>query len=429
MSAESQADRRVPLAVLDLVPIAEGSNAGEALRRSIDLARRAESFGYARYWLAEHHLNPGVAGAAPHTFLGILAASTDRIRVGTAATILGNYEPLQVAEAFGTVAALWPGRVDLGLGRSGLPPAKADAAGESAPAAPAAPDADPAPAAPDADPAPPAANEVIDGLVVPPQRPFRFDRARFGLQARLLGRTVGDAGRFADDVDALRDFFAGPVRYADDSRPGGVTVDAQPATGNPVELWVHGSSAGESARLAGRLGLRFGANYHVAPSGVLAAVAEYREHFRPSTELERPHTIVSVDVVVAPTDAEARRLASGYAEWVLSIREGQGAVPYPSPEQATPDAELSSAALDAVQDRLDTRFVGSPASVVAQLETLQRATGADELLVTTITHDHEARVASYRLLAEAWHAASPAVGEDRVAERAGSELAGAAVGA
>lgn len=453
MSAESREPaRRVPLAVLDLVPIAEGSNAGEALHRSIDLARRAESFGYARYWLAEHHLNPGVAGAAPHTFLGILAASTERIRIGTAATILGNYEPLQVAEAFGTVAALWPGRVDLGLGRSGLPPAKAEAAasGESRhpdAAAAAVPAAPPLPAVPDApeaaaDPAPPAPNEVIDGLVVPPQRPFRFDRARFALQARLLGRTAGDAARFADDVDALRDFFAGPVRYADEHRPDGVTVEAQPATGTPVELWVHGSSAGESARLAGRLGLRFGANYHVAPSGVLAAVAEYRAHFSPSAELARPHTIVSVDVVVAPTDAEARRLASGYAEWVLSIREGQGAVPYPSPESATPDEALSSIELDAVRDRLDTRFVGSPASVVAQLETLQRATGADELLVTTITHDHEARVASYRLLAEAWQADVPAAAPasvdadaapafDERADAAGErpELADAAVGA
>ena len=436
MSAESRAAepaRRVPLAVLDLVPIAEGSTAGEALHRSIDLARRAEAFGYARYWLAEHHLNPGVAGAAPHTFLGILAASTERIRVGTAATILGNYEPLQVAEAFGTVAALWPGRVDLGLGRSGLPPAKSDGGAAAGPSAvPAAPPLPAVPVAPEtaAEPAPPAPNEVIDGLVIPPQRPFRFDRARFALQARLLGRTVGDADRFADDVDALRDFFAGPVRFADDSRPDGVAVQAQPATGTPVELWVHGSSAGESARLAGRLGLRFGANYHVAPSGVLAAVAEYRAHFRPSPELERPHTIVSVDVVVAETDAEAQRLARGYAEWVLSIREGQGAVPYPSPERATPDAELSSIELDAVQDRLDTRFVGSAASVVAQLETLQRATGADELLVTTITHDHEARVASYRLLAEAWNdVAAPVEGEDRAAERAESELAGATVGA
>ncbi|MFE6255982.1 LLM class flavin-dependent oxidoreductase [Agromyces sp. NPDC057865] len=381
---------RVPLSVLDLVPIAEGSTAAEALRNAIDLAQRAEAFGYARYWLAEHHLNPGVAGSAPHTFIGILAASTDRIRVGTAATILGNYEPLQVAEAFGTVAALWPGRVDLGLGRSGFPPP--DAAGSAPSTAP-----DAAPVA--ASPAPPVDNAIVDGLVVPPARPFRFDRARFALQGRLLGRVPGDAARFADDVDALRAFLAGG--YVGD----GIPITVQPAEGSDVQLWVHGSTAGESARLAGRLGLRFGANYHVAPSGVLESVAEYRAHFRPSAELERPHVIVSVDVVVAETDAEAGRLAAGYAEWVLSIREGQGAVRFPRPEEAIPDDRLDDAQLAAVQDRLDTRFVGSPETVVGLLETLQRATGADELLVTTITHDHARRVDSYRLLAEAWNAA------------------------
>ncbi|HEY1106760.1 MAG TPA: LLM class flavin-dependent oxidoreductase, partial [Agromyces sp.] len=213
--------------------------------------------------------------------------------------------------------------------------------------------------------------------------------------------------RFADDVDALRGFLAGPVEFAD-----GVRVVAQPAPGSGVEVWVHGSSAGESARLAGRLGLRFGANYHVAPSGVLAAVEEYRAHFTPSAELARPHVIVSVDVIVAPTDAEARRLAAGYAEWVLSIREGQGAVPYPAPERATPVEALAPEQAAAVQDRLDTRFVGSPATVVAQLETLQRASGADELLGTTITHDHARRVDSYRLLAEAWHSGAFSASED-----------------
>lgn len=432
--AEAAHARRVPLAVLDLVPIAEGSTAGEALHRSIDLARAAERAGYARYWLAEHHLNPGVAGAAPHTFLGVLAASTERIRVGTAATILGNYEPLQVAEALGTVAALYPGRVDLGLGRSGLPPAKPAHAASTAAPAPGHPDtsAAPAPGASGRVQRPanastgPGPNAVVDGLVIPADRPFRFDRSRFALQARLLGRVPGDAARFADDVDALRAFFAGPVEYPDPERPEGVRVEAQPAPGSGVELWVHGSSAGESARLAGRLGLRFGANYHVAPSGVLAAVAEYRAHFQPSDELAAPHVIVSVDVVVAETDAEARRIAAGYAEWVLSIREGQGAVAYPSPEHATPVEVLTPEQLASVQDRLDTRFVGSPATVVAQLETLQRATGADELLVTTITHDHARRLDSYRLLAEAWGAAGAAEAANGSAGADGGPRAGEA---
>lgn len=399
--------RRVPLAVLDLVPISAGSTAGEALRNSIDLARRAEDFGYARYWLAEHHLNPGVAGSAPHTLLGILAGATDRIRVGTAATILGNYEPLQVAEALGTVAALWPDRVDLGLGRSGFPPPLAP--GEAPEARTATPDAPPpdagapvADAGADSSAAP--SNTIVDGLVVPPVRAFAFDRARFALQGRLLGRVAGDAAKFADTVDDLLAFFGGG--YVGE----GIAVTVEPAEGSGVQVWVHGSTAGESARLAGRLGLRYGANYHVAPSGVLDSLAEYRAHFQPSEELDQPHTIVSVDVVVAATDAEAERLAAGYAEWVLSIREGQGAVPYPRPEDAVSDTELGPIELAAVQDRLDTRFVGSPATVVGLLETLQRVTGADELLVTTITHDHAARVESYRLLAEAWSPAGRPTG-------------------
>ncbi|KQO96683.1 LLM class flavin-dependent oxidoreductase [Leifsonia sp. Leaf264] len=391
MSAEAPARaaaRRVPLAVLDLVPIPSGATGRDALANTIDLAQRAEEFGYARYWLAEHHLNPGVAGSAPHTLLGIIAARTERIRVGTAATIIGNYEPVQVAEAFGTIASLFPGRTDLGFGRSGLP--ATDAAKPATAPQPAAPPA-PAPASPE-----PAANTIVDGLVVPQPTTYRFNRERFALQARLLGRTPGDADGFAASVTDIAAFFEG------DFVGDGIPVTVQPAEGSDVELWVHGSSAGESARLAGRLGLRYGANYHVLPSGVLDSLAEYRAHFQPSATLERPHTTVSVDVVVAETDAEAERLAAGYAEWVLSIREGQGAVPYPAPEDAAAWNELSDTVRDAVRDRLDTRFVGSPETVVGLLETLQRVTGADELLVTTITHDHADRVNSYRLLAEAW---------------------------
>ncbi|WP_239451825.1 LLM class flavin-dependent oxidoreductase [Frondihabitans sp. PAMC 28766] len=115
------ASPRVPLAVLDLVPIVSGDDSRAALRHTVDLAQHVEDAGYARYWLAEHHLNPGIAGSAPHTLLAALGAATDLIRLGTAATILGNYEPIQVAEAFGTLAGLFGPRFDLGLGRSGIP--------------------------------------------------------------------------------------------------------------------------------------------------------------------------------------------------------------------------------------------------------------------------------------------------------------------
>ena len=166
----------IPLAILDLSPFGQGQTAADGLRASIALAQRAEQLGYARYWLAEHHLNPGVAGAAPHVLLAAIAAATSRIRVGTAATIIGNYSPLQVVEAAGVVAALHPGRFDLGIGRSG--------ATSSASTPPAAASAD----------------RVVDGLLLPAARPFAFDAARFVAQARLLGRTPGDADRFEQDV-------------------------------------------------------------------------------------------------------------------------------------------------------------------------------------------------------------------------------------
>ncbi|WP_239451824.1 LLM class flavin-dependent oxidoreductase [Frondihabitans sp. PAMC 28766] len=241
----------------------------------------------------------------------------------------------------------------------------------------------------------PEAARVVDGLVVPPRRALRFDRERFRVQFELLGRTPGDADDFEKQVNDILSFFAGS--YLD---PQGEDLPVHPAEGSGAAVWLHGSTAGESARIAGALGLPYGANYHVSPSGVLDSVAAYREHFVPGI-LPTPHVIVSVDALVAETDADAEHLGLGYGQWVHSIRAGAGAIPYPTPTEALSNP-LDAEALEVVQDRLDTRFVGRPATVVARLETLQRVTGADELLVTTITHDHDARVRSYELLADAW---------------------------
>jgi len=366
-----------PLAVLDLVPVSAGSTPAEALRNTVDLAQRAERAGYARYWLAEHHLNAGVAGSAPNVVIGAIAAATSTIRVGSAATLVGNQRALQIAETFGTLTGLYGPRFDLGLGRSGAP-----APGTAKPPSLA-----------------PRSDEVVDGLLVPAPFDFRIaPNSRFALQGTLLGRVPGDVDAFEGEVSLLRAFLAGT--YEPGGADGGSVVDATPAAGADVELWVHGSTGGESARIAGALGLPYGANYHTSPGTVLASVEAYRSAFRPGV-LPAPHVVVSADVVVADTDAEAARLGSGYAAWVHSIRSGVGAIAYPSPaDGAVLDAEVASS----VGDRLATRFVGAPSEVVSRLETLRRVTGADELLVTTITHEHADRVRSYELLAEAWAA-------------------------
>ncbi|MDP4332168.1 LLM class flavin-dependent oxidoreductase [Curtobacterium sp. A7_M15] len=363
----------VPLSVLDLVPVSSGSTAAAALANTLDLARAAERSGYTRYWLAEHHLNPGVAGSAPNIVIGAVAAATSTIRVGSAATLVGNVRGLQIAETFGTLAALYGPRIDLGLGRSGAPapgtPARLPAASRDA--------------------------EVVDGLLIPAPFDFRIaPRSRFALQGELLGRVPGDVDRFEGELDLIRALFAGTWSH------DGAVVEAPPAAGTPVELWIHGSTGGASARAAGALGLPYGANYHTSPGTVLASVGAYREAFRPGV-LDAPHVIVSADVVVGRDADEAAELALGYGQWVHSIRSGVGAIEYPTPDWAR-EHPLEGDAAASVADRIATRFVGDASQVADQLETLRRVTGADELLVTTITHDHEARVRSYELLAAEW---------------------------
>lgn len=361
-----------PLSVLDLSPFGAGQTPADGLRASIALARRAEELGYGRYWLAEHHLNPGVAGAAPHVLLASIADATSTIRIGTAATIIGNYSAIQVVEAAGVVSALHPGRFDIGIGRSGSTSSAQT-------------------------PSPPSdiSDRTVDGLLLPAPRPFPFDAARFVAQSRLLGRVPGDADRFEQDVLDVLALIVGTY-----VAPEGVPIHATPAEGQDIEVWLHGSTAGPSADLAGRLGLPFGANYHVAPTFVLDAVEAYRRAFRPGVR-PTPYVTVSVDVLVADTDAEARRLSAGYPRWVHSIRAGDGAIPFPDPESALRHP-LSAAESAVVADRVATQFVGSPERVAEQLETLRRVTDADELLVTTITHDPADRERSYELLAGVW---------------------------
>ncbi|MFJ6405517.1 LLM class flavin-dependent oxidoreductase [Streptomyces hydrogenans] len=367
----------IPLGVLDLVPISSGATAAQALRNTIDLARQTERFGYARYWFAEHHLNPGVAGSSPAVVLALTAAATSTIRIGSGAVLLGHRTALATAEEFGLIDALHPGRLDLGLGRSGGRP--------SGPTATTTPVVD---------------GRTPNGLRIPPRFSFEhlIGSPRFRLQQRLLHQPDARPQEYGEQVGDLLALLRGDYRAED-----GTEAHAVPGEGADLEVWILGSSGGESADVAGRNGLPFAANYHVSPATVLEATEGYRAAFQPSDHLDKPYVSVSADVVVAEDDETARELATGYGPWVRSIRTAEGAIPFPTPDEARAHVRAWTAEDHAlVADRVDTQFVGSPGKVADQLERLQQATGADELVITTITHDHADRVRSYRLLAEEW---------------------------
>ncbi|NEA53198.1 LLM class flavin-dependent oxidoreductase [Streptomyces sp. SID13666] len=375
----------IPLGVLDLVPVPAGSTAADALHNSIDLARQAERFGYTRYWVAEHHLNPGVAGTSPAVVLALTASATSTIRIGSGAVLLGHRTALSTVEEFGLIDALHPGRLDLGLGRSGgRPPSpSADSVPAVGPVVTATPVID---------------GHTPNGLRIPPRFSFEhlLGSPRFALQQRLLRQPNAEAQDYGEQIDDILALLRGTYRSAD-----GVEAHAVPGEGAAVQVWILGSSGGQSADVAGRNGLRFASNYHVSPATVLEATEGYRAAFQPSDDLDKPYVSVSADVVVAQDDATARELAAGYGPWVRSIRTAEGAIAFPTPEQARAHV-WTDADRALVADRVDTQFVGTAGHVADQLERLQEATGADELVITTITHDHADRVRSYRLLAEEW---------------------------
>jgi luciferase family oxidoreductase group 1 len=291
-------------------------------------------------------------------------------------------------EEFGLIDSLHPGRIDLGLGRSGGRDFVRKMQEKLASTA----------QAPDATASTPRRTHTENGLLIPE----RFSFSRLGRSPRLALTTdlLQQAGAESPPYDELvRDIVGllhGTYRSAD-----GIDPRPVPGQGAEVELWVLGSSAGESSTVAGELGLRFAANYHVSPATVLEAVDAYRSAFVPSAYLDRPYVAVSADVVVGPDDASARDLAAGFGLWVRSIRRGQGAIEFPTSEESARH-EWSDEDRALVADRVDTQFVGAPETVAAGLERLQEATGADELIVTTITHDHADRVRSYELLAKEW---------------------------
>jgi len=323
----------IPLSVLDLSPIVQGSDAGQALRNSRDLANHAERLGFHRYWMAEHHNLAGVASAATAVALAYAAEGTTKIRIGAGGVMLPNHAPLVIAEQFGTLAAVHPGRIDLGIGRA------------------------------------PGTDQVT---------------------ARALRRTLaGDIDQFPQDVVELMTYFQDPAP--------GQRILAVPGAGLKVPLWILGSST-YGAQLAAALGLPYAFASHFAPQLMEHAIAIYRERFRPSEHLQKPHLMLGLNVVAAGDDATARYLASSTQQMLVNLRRGRPG-PLPPPVEDY-ESQLGPMERTMLAETRATRIVGSPETVRNELEAFVRRTRADEVIVTTQIHDHATRLRSFEITAQ-----------------------------
>ncbi|MEV6317967.1 LLM class flavin-dependent oxidoreductase [Streptomyces sp. NPDC051776] len=358
----------VPLSVLDLATVGTGLTATDALRTSVELARAAELFGFHRFWVAEHHSMPGVASSSPAVILAHLAAHTDRIRLGSGGVMLPNHAPLVIAEQFGTLEALAPGRIDLGLGR-----------------------------APGTDGATAAALRRAD------RRGAEVGEA-WGEGADEFPQQLAELIRFLDDDfpdgHPYRRIHAvpGPVQA---TAPGGVQSPARP----PV--WLLGSS-GFSAQLAGRLGLPFAFAHHFSAANTLPALDLYRESFRASEVLSEPYALIGVSVLAADDEREARRQALTGALSMVRLRTGRPGL-IPSPEEAEA-YEWSPLEREFADGWLANVVHGAAEEVRYGLDALAKRTGADELMITTNVHTPAARLRSYELIAGAYGLPDSSVG-------------------
>ncbi len=324
----------VPLSVLDLSPVAAGTTSGQALRQTTELARRAEELGYQRFWVAEHHNMPAIASSAPAVLIAHLASATGTIRVGSGGVMLPNHAPLVVAEQFGTLEALHPGRIDLGIGRA----------------------------------------------------PGTDQLTALALRRTMAGLSAED---FPQELIDLIELFTGEDPEA--------RITAMPGRGDMPAIWLLGSS-GFSAQLAGMMGLPFSFAHHFSAVNTVPALALYRQHFRPSRWLQRPHAMVAVSAICADTDERAQWLAGPAALSFLQLRAGTPqALASPEEAAAYPYTEFERVF---VRQRSDGQAVGSPETVRRELAGLLERTGADELMLTAMVYDIEDRVRSFELIAE-----------------------------
>lgn len=321
------------LSLLELVRVTQDTDAGTALNNARDLASHAEQWGYGRVWVAEHHNMEGIASAATSIVIAHIAGGTKTIRVGAGGVMLPNHAPYLIAEQFGTLERLYPGRIDLGLGRA----------------------------------------PGTDQLAV-----------------RAMRRAPDASDRFPQDVQELQAFFA----------PAGADqrIVAVPAAGTNVPLWILGSS-NFGAMLAAELGLPYAFASHFAPDLLLPALAIYRSRFKPSEQLDRPYAMAGINVIAADTDAEARRLATTQQMSFADMFSGRRGLSRPPID----DIETYWSAHEKAQAMrmLARSVVGSVPAVRAGLDAFIAETGVDEVMIVSDVYEHQARLRSIELIAEA----------------------------
>ena len=330
---------RVRLSVLDQSPISDGSTGAQALRNTLDLARRADELGYHRYWTAEHHGGPMLAGTSPEALIGPIAAATSRLRVGSGGVMLPHYSPFKVAETFSLLSGLFPGRVDLGIGRA----------------------------------------SGTDAMTT-----FALQRDR---------RQAG-ADDFPQQLAELLSYLDGSIAA---DHPFAALANLLPGRPERPEPWLLGSSS-DSAIWAAQVGLPYAFADFINPEG--AGLAQlYRQRFTDSEQLAEPRVAVAVWALCAETDEAAELLATSSRMAMILLREGQ-LIPVPSVETAQRFLGARDGRRSAAPMRRRRVVIGAPGTVRAGIEKVADLYGAEEVILVTITHDHAVRVRSYALIAE-----------------------------
>jgi luciferase family oxidoreductase group 1 len=335
----TNSSQNIRLSVLDQSPIREGGTPADAIRETVELAQRVEILGYHRYWLAEHHGTEGLAGPAPEIMVTRVAAATREMRVGSGGVMLSHYSPYKVAENFKVLENMYPGRIDLGVGR-----------------------------------APGSDHRTASALAYGSQVGIEYFPAKIRDMAAFLG----------DELPA------------DHPLAG---VKATPKADGIPEIWILASSEG-STTLAARFGMGLSYAHFINPVDADALLRLYRENFQVSNSMEKPTVNMGIFVLCAETEEEAERIVSTRDLHRLRADRGQHG-PMPSPETAAAHA-YSEVELRRIQQNRQRLIFGTPNKVKAEIEEMASRYDVDEFIILSNCYEFSARVRSYELIAEAF---------------------------